>query len=156
LGGSGVTWENAGTRKWAEFTSSYDRLFYANTDGQTYFQGGETLNGGAFFSSFRDEPVLHFGQPNDKKLLNEIWFGAKYIGGFNLYVWHRGGDTVGELEREGWTLLGGINMNSPSQPKLDTHLSTAYRYHQIRWGTVGGNEMFGINRIDFKYTVGAY
>jgi hypothetical protein len=156
LGGGSITWANAGTRTWAEFTSSYDRLFYANTDGQAYYHGGETLNGEAFFQAYRNEPVMHFGQPNDKKLLNEIWFGAKYVGDFTIYVWHRGGDTIGEVENSDWDLLGGISMDSPSRAKLETHMDNSYRYHQIRWGTIGGSERFGINRIDFKYTVGAY
>jgi hypothetical protein len=51
-----------------------------------------------------------------------------------IYVWHRGGDTVGEVENAGWTLLGGVSMNSPSRAKLEAHMDNSYRYHQITMG----------------------
>jgi hypothetical protein len=61
-----------------------------------------------------------------------------------------------KLKTQIGTFWVGISMDSPSRAKLETHMDNSYRYHQIRWGTIGGSERFGINRIDFKYTVGAY
>ncbi len=148
LGGTGAIWSDAGSNTWAYYASQRQRLVYSNTDGHLHYRASEGLNGEAI-DGYRVEPIMDFGDPISKKLLSEIWFGIGYSGNFSIDVYHRAGNTVGELVLEDWDSIGSISCNSPDPPVIYT--SKNNRYHQIKWGTNLADEKFEVNWIDFKY-----
>jgi hypothetical protein len=160
---SGYTWSNLITAfgaawnttaalpesDWAEFLSSSQRLVYGPTDGKLYYQTGESLPAGVM-DGHRIEPVIDFGNPYRKDLLKEIWFDLTEVGDFNIDVWHRSGDTLGETVNQSWTSLGSLSCDSPDVPAL-RNFAKSGRMHQIKWGADTNNN-FGINGITLKYT----
>ena len=143
------TWEDFGTQRWGNLVSENPALVMSNDDGKIYSHTSESDNGSAF-EGVRIEPILDFGSPDDKDLLLEIWFGlANGVGDYDLHVWHRSGNTVGEIEGAGWDALTDLNCNSPANPVV--YLDKTARYHQIKWGTDGAAETFEISSIEFKY-----
>ena len=152
IGGTGI-WTDAGaTATWANYSSQRNRLVYANTDGHLYYQYGENLNTAAI-DGYRVEPAMHFGSPGYQKTIKEIWYGLTDVGNFSLHTWHRSGDTIGELLNASWTSLPDLSCNSPSRPVI--HIMKSGRYHQLKWGTDGADEKFGINHIVIKYDLGS-
>jgi len=148
LGGTGAVWSDAGDSSWAFYTAARQRLMYANTDGQTYYQTGETLAGAAL-DGYRIEPILDFGSPETQTLLKEIWFDIDNVGAWSIDVWHRGGDTVGEVCAASWISMPSLSMDSPDRPIV--HVMQNARLHQIKWGTNLGAELFQVHSITFKH-----
>jgi hypothetical protein len=143
------TWDDFGTQRWGNLVAENPVLVLSNSDGKVYMRTGESDNGSAF-EGYRIEPIVDFGSPEDRDLLLEIWFSlSSGMSDYNIHVWHRSGDTVGECENAGWDALTDINCNSPANPVI--YLDKLGRYHQIKWGTDGANETFQVNSIEFKY-----
>lgn len=151
LGGAGAVWTDAGTNTWAYYTSQRNRLCYANTDGHLYYQFGENLNS-SDLNGYRIEPAMHFNQPHRHKTLKELWFGLSEVGSFDLHVWYRGGDTLGELVAASWSSMSDLSCDSPSRAFI--HCNKTDKFMQIKWGTDGADEKFGVNHIKFKYALG--
>ncbi len=105
------------------------------------------------FVAYRIEPVLDFGNPYRFDLLQEIWFGITDGGVFSIDVYHRSGDTLGELEADSWTQLDSLSCNNPTRPVV--HVNKNARMHQIKWGTDKVSEKFQVNDITFKYEEGS-
>ena len=85
-------------------------------------------------------------------MLEEIWFSLTEIGSFNLTVYYRGGDTVGEVEASTWESLGTISCNTPDYPVIRCAKNNLF--HQIKWGSNQSNDRFGVNEIVFKLAMG--
>lgn len=151
LGGAGTLWSAAGSDSWAKYISLKERLAIANTDGHLYQRVGET-DSGSDIDGYRIEPILHFGDPQRYDILNEIWFEITYSGSFSIDVYHRSGNTVGEVVASGWTSIGSISCNSAARP-IVTGFSKPARLHQIKWGTNLASESFQVNGITFKFTM---
>jgi len=150
-GGTGSDWTGVSSNPWAYYASVYQRLVYANTNGHLYNRDGDDL-AGADIDGYRIEPAMHFGSEFEKKFLQEIWFAIARSGDFNIYVYHRSGDTMGELIDESWTSLGELSCNDNSRPVL--HCGKTARLHQIKWGTDAKDERFRITEIAFRYKIG--
>jgi hypothetical protein len=144
LGGTGAIWLDAGQNTWADYASHYDRLVYANTDGHVYSHSGEGVSDG-----YRVEPALHFGDIYRNDLLQEIWFDVGQIGLFNIYIYHRSGATIGELENASWDEIPAISCNSPKQAV--SKINKYGNLHQIKWGTKYQQQKFEVSAITFKY-----
>ena len=151
LGGTGAVWTDAGSDSWAKYLSLRERLVLANTDGHLYQIAGENDNG-SDIDGYRIEPILHFGDSQRYDILNEVWFDIAYSGAFSIDVYHRSGDTVGEVVASGWELIGTVSCNNVSRPVL-TGFSKSARLHQIKWGTDKMSESFQVNGITFKFTM---
>lgn len=150
LGGTGATWP-ASPARWADYTHHKYRLAYANTDGHLYYSYGESDLSGSNLDGYRIEPILDFGDSNRREVINEIWFSIGVVGNYSIDVYYRSGETTGELVGQGWTSIGSISCNSPSDPVLYPQGLSAKRLHQIKWGTNLNNEKFEVNAITFKY-----
>lgn len=147
IGGTGI-WSDAGSNTWADYTHHKTRLVHGHEDGHLYYQYGETDNG-SHIDGYRIEPVLDFGDSTRKDTLSEIWFSIGKAGSFSIDVYHRSGETLGELEDESWTSVGSISCNNPATPKINVNQTA--RLHQIKWGTDLGDEKFEVNKIVFKF-----
>lgn len=152
IGGSGI-WSDAGSKRFAYYTSLKQRFVMSNTNGRLYQYSSEGIDDAADFNGYRVEPMLHFGDASRFDLLKEIWFGITYTGDFSIDVRHRSGNTVGETEIASWTSIGSISCNSPHQPVVKCAVNA--RYHQIEWGTNLKSEKFEVNNIVFKYEPGS-
>lgn len=148
LGGTGATWAAAGTHTWAYYTSMLQRLVYGGIDGHLYYQYGETLAGSAL-DGYRIEPIMSFGDAKRKDLLEEIWFDLATTGDYSIHIYHRGGDTTGEVEAASWTALDTLSHNSPDKPCIYPQITE--RLHQIKWRTDSGDEKFQVNGITFRF-----
>jgi hypothetical protein len=152
LGGTGATWEAAGTSRWSDYTSANDFLMYAGTDGEVYTHSGESLNGDDI-NEYRIEPILDFGNKRRFDHLQEIWFDIGRSADFSIDLYHRDGNTVGEILNKSWDSLGSISCDSLYAAIQDVNKNA--RLHQIKWGTDLKNEAFQINGIVFKYVPGS-
>lgn len=132
-----------------DITGEY--LVHANTDGHLYYQDGEDIDG-ANIDGYRIEPIGDFGDKLRKDQLKEIWFDLAVVGAFKIHVYHRSGDTVGEVEAADWTTLPKLNCNSPENPVV-RYEKTA-KLHQIKWRTDKKDEKFQVTAITFKYLPG--
>lgn len=150
IGGTGV-WTDAGVNTWSDYTQTKTRLVMANLDGWLYYHFGEDANTGNI-DGYRIEPIMDFGDPTRPDLLKEIWFQFGLTGNFSVDVYHRGGDTVGEVINASWTTLDSISMNSPTNPVI--YPAKEARLHQIKWGTDLKDEKFEVNRIEFQFEPG--
>jgi hypothetical protein len=149
--GDGIAyWEDAGSSTWTDYIGSGigEKLVYANTDGHLYYQAEDTFNG-IDFEGYRVEPILDFGDSTRKDLLEEIWFDLAIAYNFNIRVWHRVGDTVGEVREATWIELGLVSHNSPDKAVL--YPAQSGKFHQTRWGTVNKKEPFRVSKITYKY-----
>jgi hypothetical protein len=138
------TWTDLGNLRWSDLISEVPELMSANTDGHLYYTGGESTTDG-----YRIEPVMDFGRPNDKDLLEEIWFDLTDVGSYSLYCSYRGGSTVGECTSASWEALPEVSCNSPATAVI--RLAKTNRFHQIKWGTDAASEPFTVAGIEFKY-----
>jgi hypothetical protein len=145
-----LTWKGSGVT-WADITSFKQRLVLGNTDGHLYYVDGDA-DPDANLDGYRIEPVMDFGVPRFKKLFKEIWFEFGAVGDFSITIYHRMGDTVGEVTAGSWTSLGTISCNSPDSPSL-RNFAKSGRLHQIKWGTATNSTKFQVNRITFKFDV---
>lgn len=160
---TGLTWEQlestyaTSTGTWADLTGRWtdytgvqlkEFLVYANTDGHVYRHAGEDL-AGAVLDGYRVEPIGDFGNKLRKDLLKEIWFQLAAVGTFNIHVYHRSGNTTGEVLDAAWEELPVIDCDSPANAVVDVNKTA--RLHQIKWRTDNKNEMFQVNAIVFKY-----
>jgi hypothetical protein len=143
-----TTWEDLGNLRWADLFNETPHIGFSNTDGKLYIDNTEA-NDGSAWDGYRIEPILDFQRPQDKDLLEEIWFDLSEHGDYSLYVYYRGGSTVGEVTSANWTALPEVSCNKPATAV--THLAETNRYHQIKWGTDGADEPFVVNKIEFKY-----
>ena len=150
LGGAGAIWGDAGTRTWSYFTSSRQRLVYANTDGYIYYHTGETLDGSAL-DGYRIEPIMDFGDKERRDTLQEIWFDLVESGDFSIDVYHRGGSTVGEVNAASWSQLDSVSHYAPEYPVI--YCNKNDKLHQIKWGTDAASEKWCVNGIKFKYKI---
>jgi len=134
--------------KWSDLTSPSTEAVMGYDDGHLYqFIGGSDPIE-ASHNAYRIEPIMDFGNPTKKKLLNEIWFDIGISGNFSIKVWHRFGDTVGEVEGQGWTELDTVSCNSPEVPAVrGMSPSAGAKFHQIRWGNESNGAQFEVNRI---------
>ena len=150
-----TTWNDLGSKTWADLFSSTPYMVHGNTGGHVYLDSSEG-NIGAAWDGYRSEPILPLPlQGNARSLLLEIWFSLASVGNYSLYVWYRGGDTIGECVTSGWTALQEVSCDSPSNAVCYT--SQNNRYHQIKWGTDAASEPFSVNAIEFKFVPqGAY
>jgi hypothetical protein len=146
-----TTWQSLGNLRWMDLISETPELMFANTDGKLYYSGGES-NSGSAWDGYRIEPVMDFGRPNDKDLLEEIWFDLIETGNYNIYCYYRGGNTVGECTSATWEALPEVSCNSPASAV--TRLAKTNRFHQIKWGTDAATEPFVVTGIEFKYVPG--
>lgn len=144
----GDGWTYVESNAWAQFLSSLQRLVYANTDGKLYYQTGESVPS-ENINGYRIEPIIDFGDPYRKDVLEEIWFEIVDSGDFSINVEHRFGDTVAEITGEAWSQLGTISCNDPtsSDDFCIRNVAKSGRLHQIRWGTSLNNQKFGVNKI---------
>jgi hypothetical protein len=149
-----TTWSDLGNLRWADLIDETPDLMFSPADGKLYYNGTEADNGSAW-DGFRIEPIMDFGEPNNRDLLLEIWFNLAETGSYSLYCYYRGGDTVGECKAAAWTTLPEISCDSPSNAV--TRLAETNRFHQIKWGTDVADEPFIVSEIEFKYvTQGRY
>jgi len=147
VGGTGL-WSDAGaSATWADYTTTGKFLMYAHTDGHAYASSSEAIAGVAL-EGFREEPVLYFGNRRRYDELKEIWFDVGESGDFSIDVFHRSGNTTGQLRDSGWTSIGSVSCNSANESMIYVHEDPA-RLHQIKWGGTG---KFVISGITFKYT----
>jgi len=158
LGGTGATWQAAGSGRWADYISENNLVVYGGTDGHLYTHSSEELSG-SNLDGYRVEPVLYFGNRRRWDNIKEIWFDIGLSGDFSIDVYHRTGNTVGELVEKGWTLTGTVSCNNPLRAEvLDSNGSKPNinaRLIQIKWGTDLLNESFQVNGITFKYESGS-
>jgi len=164
LGGTGSTWPTSSTAYWGSYTSEMGRLVYAYEDGIVYAHYGDHY-ASSNHEGYREEPILDFGDSKRFDLLGEIWFDMGYnitegdeefpndaICG--ILVWHRSGDTVGELEGQTFTLIGSFPLTTTSQSipvKPMVRCNKSARLHQIAWGNRVYNSKFEVHKITFKY-----
>jgi len=134
---------------WSDFVSFVPSLVMSSADGHVYEYASEQ-DDEQTYESYRIEPIL----PNNdrRSMLEEIWFGLTEVGSFNLTVYYRGGDTVGEVEAATWESLGTVSCDSPDYPVVRCGKNNFY--HQIKWGSNQSNDRFGVNEIVFKYATG--
>jgi hypothetical protein len=148
LAGLGYTyWTDFGLLRWSDFISANPYTVYGITDGHIYINSGES-DAGAAWEGYRTEPIIHLGE-TPRSLLLEIWFGLAAVGNYSLYVYYRGGDTIGECESSAWVALNEVSCDSPNNAVC--YLDKNNRYHQIKWGTDAANESFSVSTITFKY-----
>lgn len=140
------TWNDFGTMRWSDLVGSTPFFVHGNTGGHVYIDSTEE-NVSAAWDGYRTEPIISLG--NERSLLLEIWFSLAKTGNYNLYVYHRSGDTVGECEASPWTTLNEVSCSNPDNAVCYT--DKLNRYHQIKWGTNGGSEPFSVNAIEFKF-----
>ena len=103
--------------------------------------------------AYRVEPIMSFGNPRRFDLLTEVWFSITKKHKSTIDVYHRCGDTAGEVKAQDWTSVGSISCDSPDRPVV--HVEKNARLHQIKWGTNAVTETFRVNRITFKYEEGS-
>jgi len=145
------TWTGGGTTRWSDYTAAGRETVLGHTDGYFYGILGESAASGDM-DGYREEPILHFGNKRSYKNLLEIWFGIGETRAKSIEVWHKSGNTVGEVIDDEWTSLGTLSMNSPAKARVTCNVNA--RFHQIKWGTDLDDEKFIVNNIDFKYTEG--
>ena len=150
---TGAVWNDPGATPWSYFASIQNNMVFANSDGKAYYRSSES-NNGSELDGYRVEPILSFGNPRRKDTIDEIWFSLAENGNYSVDVYHRSGETTGEVETAAWVSLGSIDANNPSEPKINAN-TVASRLHQIKWGTNLQNEKFSVNRITFKYNEGS-
>lgn len=136
---------------WTDYNSESLRLSFGNTDGHLYYLSGETISGDNI-DGYRIEPVLDFGDPYRVDILEEIWFSIGNTGAYSIDVYHRGGNTVGELIGSSWVKVGDVTCDSPKDPVV--RVGNTNRLHQIKWGTDNNDEYFEVNGITFKFAPG--
>jgi len=152
-----IPWEDLTEEVWSELTNQglrwidlyniNEKLAYSYNNGHVYIDKSEAMDG-SDYSGYRVEPAIRLG--GGRSLLSEIWFGLTEVGDYSLFCYHRSGNTIGELEASDWTLLEGLSCDSPAEPVIRLNKNSIF--HQIKWGTDGKNEPFGVNKIEFKYT----
>lgn len=146
IGGGAAVWTSAPSPEtWAMYAASGAGLAFGNTDGFAYLYGTDNTT-----TSYRIEPILDFGNAQSQKILQEIWFELAKVGNYSITVWHRGGDTVGEVEGKAWESLGTISCDSPTNPCL-RNFSRTHRLHQLKWGTSAANEAYCVSAIVLRY-----
>lgn len=142
-----TTWQDFGNLRWIDLLNESREMFLSGSDGHLYYDGTEYDNG-SDWDAYREEPIISFGA-EDKSLILELWFNIVETGDYSIYVYYRGGDTVGECRSANWEALDEVSFNSPANAVC--HLAKTNRYHQIKWGSDGGNEPFSVHSIQFKY-----
>ncbi len=147
-----TTWSSLGSLRWADLVSETPNLCISATDGHLYSLTTEE-DAGSDYDGYRTEPALELAGPNRQSVLHEIWFQVVQGGDWNLYVYHRSGDTEAELKNNSWTATEEVSFNNPSDAvcRLDNITTDAKRLHQIKWGTDAKSEQFSVNRIEFKF-----
>jgi len=150
VGGTGI-WTDAGTATWQAYLSVNTLPVFGGTDGHFYTHTTEA-DKGSDINGFREEPILYFGNKRTYKDLLEIWFDVVEKGDFAIDVYHRGGNTAGEVEASAYELVGTLSMSSPPSGQYKVNINKNMRMHQIKWGSDLQNEKFMVNGIVFKYT----
>lgn len=136
------------TGRWPDYQPLKEYPVYSNTNGRVYKHTGEDLADSAL-DGYRIEPIGDFGNKLRRDQLKEIWFNLNAVGAFNIHVYHRSGDTCGEVEDANWTTLDTIDCDSPTNAYINVNKTG--RLHQIKWRTNSKDEKFQVNSIIFKY-----
>jgi hypothetical protein len=153
----GPAWEDVsqGTR-WRDLYRYMDTTVFSGTTGHTWQIAGESIVGWDDVGALRVEPVMHFGHPNRKKYLLEIWLGLATVVDTTkrVSVQVRCGDTLGELEGANWTSTPGVSLNSPNEPKVDIpNTLPASRFWQARLWLSSKSVWYSVNEIDYVYVM---
>jgi hypothetical protein len=150
-----VTWSDMGNLRWVDLFSETDEVTLAAADGKMYISSTEADDTAAW-DGYRVEPVMDFGRPNNKDLLEEIWFDISETGSYSLYCYYRNGDTVAECKNASWTALDEVSLDSPDNAvcRITNEMAIQSRFHQIKWGTDAADEPFVVSEIEFKYEPG--
>jgi len=123
---------------------------FANTDGKLYEKTGEDANGSAWDGYFIT-PVVPNVKPALKKRILEIWLSInnRFAASTYIHVYHRGGDTVGELENQSWTELGTVDMKDSAKPVV--YCDVCERLNQFKIETNAKDEYFSITEMRIGY-----
>ena len=146
-----TTWESLGGLRWADLINETPAIALSSTDGELYTLATEQDDTGDY-DGYRVEPGIAFAGSNRRSTLLEVWFSVVDGGDFNLYVYHRSGDTEAELRAAPWTAAEEVSLNEPKDAvcRLNNIVKSA-RYHQIKYGTDQKDEMFSINQIEYRF-----
>jgi len=148
LGGATADWTAASSDTWAKYTTQYQRLAYANTDGRLYIQTGDDYDGSAF-EGYRVEPIFDFGERLRMDRVVEVWLEVTQQVDVDVNFYWRGGATVAEVIGKAWESIGSINCNNPAAAVL--YMDKTDRLHQFKWGTDGAAEGYEADGLIFKY-----
>lgn len=139
----------AGGLTWTQLsTQPAKKIVFGNTDGKLYGLYGET-NAGTAMQTHRVEPILDFGDQYRKDLLLEIWIQSANYSATPVTIRWRGGDSVEEIEKKSFTIIGTVSFADNLRPVLYT--SQIARMHQIMWQINDANMDFSINNFNFGY-----
>jgi hypothetical protein len=136
------------TGRWPDYQPLKEYLVYSNTDGRVYTHSTEALSGAAL-DGYRIEPVGDFGDPLRRDQLKQIWFELASTGAYKIHIYHRCGNTLGEVENTDWTTLPILYCDDPGNAMV--RYDKTARLHQIKWQTDGADEKFQVTAIKFKY-----
>jgi len=137
---------------WRLPSATESSLVFANTNGVLYQKTGETADGAAWDGYFIT-PIIPTRETYQKKRLLEIWLSInnRYAASTYIHIYHRGGDTAGELENQDWVELGTIDMKDSAKPVL--YCDKTERLHQLKIRTNAATEYFSIGDIKVGYIV---
>jgi hypothetical protein len=137
--------------RWTDLISETPAIALSATDGELYTLATEQ-NDTADYDGYRVEPALALGGGNNRSVLTELWFSVVSGGDYNLYVYHRSGDTEAELTAANWVACDEVSLNEPANAVCRLNNATkSARLHQIKWGTDAKDEYFSVNQIEFVY-----
>ena len=124
---------------WTKANGERKELVMSSSSGRVYESDGESAawtNYSHLWRGHRIEPAMHFGDPKKKKILKAVWFGIIEGGDYSIDLYHRGGDTVKELEGQSWQYVGSLNLNNPDPPVIYMpSLMVAVAYDNLSGGT---------------------
>ncbi|NIT59331.1 MAG: hypothetical protein GWN00_24845 [Aliifodinibius sp.] len=125
--------------------------------GTIYTNSGEKDYLGYNLDSYRNEPVLDFGEPDKQKRVIELWFDSLETSGSipSLNLAWRTGDTLNELLNTQWEVLthyqNGINLDNSEAVH---YMDKTGRFHQLKWyATLENYSPYSINEIRIRYQV---
>ena len=105
---------NVVTASYIDYWTTTGVLMEGDTDGHLYSHTGETLKTAAW-DGYRIEPILPLGQTENYARILEIRVQSANAVNKELHFWHRGGDTISEVESLGWVVLYGAHDGASNQ-----------------------------------------
>lgn len=139
--------QSSGIIPWTYYVDSNERLMMGALNYVLYQTGDDRYNGTLW--AYRYEPIMDFGEAWKRDLLKEIWFSVSYTGAWNIAVYHRSGNTVGEVLAATWTSLGTVSCNSVYDPVA--YCNKSARFHQIYYRNITDDQRVQIEKITFRY-----